>query len=260
MLVGVYLVLKEVFFMRFEQLKQSLKEEVFPVYLLEGEDGFFRMRGAELIKNKCLQEPSLNYTKVEGTTLKTGLDSVIADLKVCPFMSEKRIVEVSEWYPTAADLKQKSVKEYFESPSDTSVLIIVNSSSSDALKKQKNVTLVDCKKADEAIICRYIKGQATKAGVNVTQPVCMKIAEYCLNDMTRISKETEKLIDYAYESKEITDEAVELLVAKEVDYKTYEIVEFIARRDFKNAYKVLEDISTPSEKQILFVSLYYQLR
>ena len=30
--------------------------------------------------------------------------------------------------------------------------------------------------------------------------------------------------------------------------------------DFKNAYKVLDDISSPSEKQVLFVSLYYQIR
>ena len=246
--------------MRFEELKQSLKEEVFPVYLLEGEDGFFRARGTELIKNRCLSEPSLNFTKVEGTTLKTGLDSIIADLKICPFMSEKRVVEVSEWYPTAADLKQKSVKQYFDEPSDTSVLIIVNSSTSDALKKLKNVTTVECKKADESVICRYIKAQTAKAGVSVTQSVCSKIAEYCLCDMTRVSKETEKLIDYAYESKEVTEEAVELLVAKDTDYKTYQIVEFIARRDFKNAYKVLDDISSPSEKQVLFVSLYYQIR
>lgn len=246
--------------MRFEELKQSLEDKVFPIYMLEGDDAFFRTRGVELIKKRCLQEPSLNYTKVEGANMKIEFESVITNLRVYPFMSEKRVVEISEWYPSATDLKQKNLKEYFDYPADSSVLIIVNSANSEVLKKLKNIIFIDCKRADIAFVCRYIKNRVEKSGINIEQSTCMKIAEYCLNDMTRVSQETQKLIDYSFFSKRITAESVELLINKDLDYKTYEIVEFIASHNFKNAYKIIDDISAPSEKQILFVSLYYHIR
>lgn len=245
--------------MRFEELKQSLKEHVYPIYLLEGEDGFFRERGKNYILS-CIEEPQLNYTRTDGLTVKGNIDSFVADLKVCPFMSEKRLVEVTDWTPTAAELKGKSIKEYFANPCPTTILLIVNSSSCDALKKQPNVTVVNCGKADDAVIARYIRSQASKSGVIVSTSVCNKISEYCQNDMTRIAKETEKLIDYSQDEKEITEDAVDMLVARDTDYKTYQIVEFIARRNYDSAYRVVSEINAPSEKQILFVSLYYHIR
>ena len=111
--------------MKFEQLKQSLKEKVEAIYLIEGEETFFRLRATEMIKDACLSEPSLNYTKIYGADVKaSGTDSLIMSLNSVPFMSEKRVVEVVEWYPTAQDIKDKYLKEYFSAPVDTSVLII----------------------------------------------------------------------------------------------------------------------------------------
>ena len=48
--------------MKFTALKKHLQSEgVQPVYLLEGEELYFRDKGAEMIKSACLSQPQLNY-------------------------------------------------------------------------------------------------------------------------------------------------------------------------------------------------------
>ena len=245
--------------MRFENLKKSLTESISPVYLIEGEDAFFRERASELIKKATLKEPDINYTRFSGADLKVDTDKLLMDMHSFPFMSEYRVVEVFDWQPTAAEIKG-SLKAYFDSPDPTTVLIIVNKAKSDNLKKQNNVCLVECNKADLDLITRYIRSKALAEKLIVSNSVCKKIADYSLNDMAKIDGEVNKLIDYCRGEAEISDEAGEKVVTKETDYKIFEIIGFIARKNYAKAYEVLKDFVTPSDKQSIITSLYYHFR
>lgn len=244
---------------RFENLKKSLAEKIMPVYLIEGEDAFFRARAAEYIKNAALQEPDLNLSRYEGGFVKSDPDKIVLDLRSFPFMSEYRVVEVSDWQPTASELKG-DLKKYLSEPNGQSVLIIVNSGKCESLKKFDSVCVVDCGKADIRLIISYIRHKATAARLIINDTTCKKIAEYCLLDMAKIDKETDKLIDYCNGKAEIDERAVEDIVVKDADYKIYEIVSFIAQKNYNKAYEVLKDVTAPAEKQQIFVSLYYHFR
>lgn len=247
--------------MKFDQLKASLKETIMPVYLLEGEEVFFRDRGEDLIKNAAMEEPQLNYARFEGSSFKqSGLDVLINALAACPFMSERRVITVTEWYPTAQDLKDKGLKAYFEKPFDTSVLVIVNSKKCEALKKQKSVTLVDCAKGSPELITKYVRAKATKAGLIINTNTCRLLIDYCLSDMTRIDGEVDKLIAYSHGEDEITEAAVDAMVTKSFDYQIYQMVNFIAGKRYSEAYKVLRELNSIGDRQILFVSIYYHFR
>ena len=79
--------------------------------------------------------------------------------------------------------------------------------------------------------------------------------------MTKINGETEKLVAYAMTSGVITEADVESLCVKELDYQTYEVVEFISSKKYEKAYTCLcEMLSTSGDGQKLFVSLYYHYR
>ena len=72
-----------------------------PIYLFEGEEAYFREKGEALLKARFLQEPTLDYASFDGTTLKGDALKTLADaINSFPFVSEKRIVRVSEFYPT----------------------------------------------------------------------------------------------------------------------------------------------------------------
>ena len=76
-----------------------------PIYLFEGEEGYFREKGEDMLKARFLQEPTLDYISLDGASLKGEQMRSIADaLNAFPLISEKRVVRVTEFYPTEKDL------------------------------------------------------------------------------------------------------------------------------------------------------------
>lgn len=212
--------------MKFVLFKNSLKEGAAPIYLFDGEEEYFKERGEEMLKERFLGEPSLNYSAFHGEALKgAALTSLVAAAQSFPFMSEKRIVRVTDFYPTEKEY-ETYLKGYFENPSADTILLIVNSSRPKGkfdLKKMPNVTYVDCGKADEETVLRWIYTQFRRAGVRADTDCCERVMHYCLGDMSRIAGETEKLIAYAGQGGAVSPEDVDAVVYKDAEYKTYEM-------------------------------------
>jgi len=245
--------------MKFKELKKSLAGGVAPIYLVTGEDSFFIERSVKLITDVCLSEPSLNLANFEGQDLKGNVGDLLDALSVYPFMSEKRVVVVREYYPLSQDAAK--LKGYFENPSDTTVLIICNSGKSDNLSKLPSVTVVDCAKGDDGLLSAWIYGEGKKYGTVFEPEAVKKIIEYCRSDMTRINGEVMKLISYVADDKVVTSEDVEALCVKETEYELYEVVDFIASRKREKAYYALVGMMDGAgDGQRLFVSLYYHFR
>lgn len=245
--------------MKFKELKRSLAERVEPIYLVTGEDAFFLSHSVKLIIGDRVTNPALNLSNFDGSEIKGNIDKLLAALVSYPFMSDKRVVVVKEYYPNAQDLK--ALSGYFENPCETTILIFCNSASSDNIAKQKNVTTVDCSKGDLLLLSGWISNRAKSVGLTVSNLAVNKIIDYCCYDMTRINGETEKLISYALGKKQITEEDVDAVCVKETDYKLYEVVDFIASRRYDRAYESFtEMLDSAGDGQKLFVSLYYHFR
>ena len=90
--------------MKYTELKSSISEGAKQIYLLEGDDAYFRLKGEEQIKSAFLEMPELNYSSFEGETLQgSGYSALVSAIKNYPFMAEKRVVKLSEFYPTESD-------------------------------------------------------------------------------------------------------------------------------------------------------------
>ena len=87
-----------------------------PIYLFEGEEGYFREKGEGILKARFLQEPTLDYASFDGGALKGEKLKALADaVYAFPFVSQKRIVRVTEFYPTEKDY-EGYVRPIFENP------------------------------------------------------------------------------------------------------------------------------------------------
>ena len=244
--------------MKFKELKKSLTLKVEPIYLVSGEDAFFLERSFSLISDACLKEPSINLTVFGGEEVKENAENFLRALTSYPFLSEKRVVAVKEYYPTQSEFKE--IKGYFSSPMETTVLIVLNSSPSEILSKQTGVCFVDCSKGDYSLLSGWITHEAKKYEVSFTQGAINRLIDACNSDMTKISRETEKLIAYAEESKQVTEDDVFLLTVKDEEYKLYEAVDLIAKKDKDRAYRILSDMIEGGDGQRLFVALYNHFR
>lgn len=241
--------------MNYVDFKNDIENgKTFSIYLFEGEDAFFRERGLSLVKKVMVSEPQLNFVSFEGDKLNEK--EVASSLTAYPFLSLKRVTVIREYYPKSNAIP-KAIKDYLENPNEDSVLVIVNEKSCDSLKKFEAVCVVDCKKADAYKISQHVKAKCGLAGVAIDMETAKLIAEYCLCDMTRVDNETEKLIAYALQKKVITKQDVEGLVVQDTEYKIFTLTDFIAKKDFNNALKVIYEMLEKGETlQRLLISVY----
>lgn len=236
------------------ELKNSLNSgEVFSVYLIEGQDAYFRAFALDTLKNALVGEPSLNVAVFDGENFNEA--DIFASLMAFPLLSERRMTVIKEYYPKADGIVG-GIKEFLSSPNEKSILVIINEQQNEALKKFKSVCVVSCGTADTPTIVRWIKATAGNYGVMISDVLAERVAEYCKNDMTRIKNETEKLIAYA-DGGEITEEAVDLLVNRDAEYKIYEMTDFIAKRKFDMAISVVSDMLEKGETQGRIISAVY---
>ena len=241
--------------MLFSELKKSLNNgERFSVYLIEGEEGYFRALSLDTLKNSLVKEPSLNVATFDGAAL--DISDALASLNAFPFLSEYRMTVIKEFYPTAAAIKG-GLRDFLEHPIKSSVLVIVNEKPHEVFKKFDSVCTVECKTADVSVIARWIKATVNAAGVKISDGLCTEIAEYCLSDMTRVKNETEKLIAYAGENGEIDENAVDLLVNRGTEYKIYEMTDYIAKRKFDDAIGVVNDMLEKGDTHGRIISAVY---
>lgn len=247
--------------MKYVDLKNFTQENgAMPIYLFEGEEAYFREKGEAMLKTRFVQEPTLDYCSFDGASLKGDKLKELVDAVNCfPFISERRIVRVNELYITDKEY-EAYLQDTFENPPQNSILLIVNSAKQKTggavLAKKPNVTHVDCGRADEETIKRWIYVTCKREGVYADGVTCGKIAAYCVLDMARIAKETEKLLSYcvATQTGKLTDEIVDMLVTPDFEYKNYELAEAVSKKNYSEYMRILQDLSTKGLNETALLS------
>lgn len=244
--------------MKYTEFKNGLENgQVFPVYLFEGEDVFFSERGIALLKEKFLNEPALNLSEFNGTTDDAA--AITDSLSAYPFMSEKRLTVAREFYPKKEDLD--GLRPFLENPSEDMMFIVANTRSCEVFKRFPAVNVIDCSKADLSLLARWVKAECANSGIKIDLETSKLIAEYCQQDMMRIKNETEKLCAYAIDKGEITVSDVDEMVARDSEYKIYEMTDYIGRKNFEKALSVITDMLGKGEPpQKICTSIYNYFR
>ncbi len=240
------------------------------IYLFEGEEVYFREKGEATIKTRFLQDATLDFASFDGSTLKGEKIKALVDAVNCfPFLSERRVVKVSEFYPTEKEY-ETYLHSLFENPPPDGTLLILNGgkgkAGTAALAKKPNVTFVDCGRSDEETIKKWVYLTCKKAGIYADSITCGKLASYCIFDMSRIATETEKLLGYceAMQIEKLTDAIVDALVYPDTEYKKYELANALSRKNYSAFMRILKDLSSQgyNETELLsslasyFKSLY----
>jgi DNA polymerase-3 subunit delta len=204
-----------------------------------------------------VDNPELNFAVLDGDSTE---NQVLSSVTAYPFMSSIRITCMREFYPKA-DMLKGELGQFIKGQFDGSALVILNSKPCEQLKKIDSILMVDCNKAEISTIIKWIIAEANKNGVGIDEESSRLIAEFCSSDMTRIETETNKLISSVGDGGIITVEHVKERVARDTEYKIYELTDFIAKKKIDQALLVIQDMLSKGETmQRIIVYVYNYFR
>ena len=253
--------------MKFVQFAASLKEELSAAYLVDGEEAYFRDHAVEAIRARCnLTQPALNETRVEGDSLKgEKLTAFTASLNTLPFLDERRLVRVYDFYPTEREW-ESALAPYLKNPCPTTVLVIVNSGAGKkqnaaVLRRKSGLVHVDCARESEETLSKWLFGVLKKRGLSADGDALTLMVRYCNFDAARMHREAEKLTLLLGEGGRLTRQVVEEHISKDVEYKIYELTQAASRKNFSLFSEILHDLLEKGHDEnaaLAFLTAHYR--
>lgn len=236
---------------RFIDMREQLKGKDYPCLCLYGNDNWVQRKA---VSNVCdaFNVPNDGFS-VDYLDNPTFDDIKLACMTPALFCDKKIIVCENFVFPQGA--KAQTVKK------DLAALIarcdgsfcLVFVTDSDKGFEIDGIEKVNCNKLDKDNICKWIISYGKRQQVTIERITADKLATYCLNDMSRVAIETQKLIDYG----EVSLDSVEQLVHKDAEYVVYDLSQVIARRNVSRAMELYRGLVTRGEEPRALFGLLY---
>lgn len=233
------------------------------LYFIDGEEKMLVGMYTDLLIKKLMGEnpPQFNFHVFSS-------DSEISDISVAcdvmPFMSDKNCVKLVDFdleSMTADDIDAIS-KIALDVP-DTTVLILTMTTVAPPIKAskkykkikdifEKNGVAAELSKRSALSLEKTICKWANECGSKISPLNASKLINTCSNDLKVLHNEVEKLSAFAGEE-EITDEMIELLVAKNLEAKIYDLFDFVIAQNFDKAMGTIDVLFYQREDPVSIV-------
>lgn len=204
--------------------------------------------------------------RFDGTQLDiSGFEDAAVSL---PFFGERVCITVNDFNADAAsaELTKRLISALSSLTPMTVVIFYATGTDICAGKKNptaKNKKLVDFIAKNGAVCdftqksvsenAKLIIAYAEKSGCAISRRAAEKIAEKCLCSSLLIASETAKLCAYA-DKGEITEEAVELLVSRQLDSDAFSLAKAVAAFDGRRAVSLLGELFELKYEPVVILS------
>ncbi|MBQ2864502.1 MAG: DNA polymerase III subunit delta [Clostridia bacterium] len=241
--------------MKYVELKNSLKSNIFNNYLLSGSDEFLLNKSVELIFNALkIGIADLNFQKFLGESV--DFDDVVKALNTMPVFDDKKLVAVYLHIKTSVSNLPK-LTEYLKNPNPQSVLVVVAGDNNDLKAQLNKFEVVDCNRLSEDIVDKFVLSELKATSTNITKPALKTLNEYCVYDLSKIVKEVSKLVSFVADKKLIEEGDVKLLVNKTLEFQIFELTENLAKKNKDKVFEILEALKAKKDVYRTLVPLIY---
>lgn len=244
--------------MKFQDLKNSLKERVYSSYLLYGVDEFLLSSAYNLIhKYSGIEFEDLNLIKfTEG--IIDG-DSVVRACDTMPVFSNRKLVYLDLRMSRKTEIKNiEAIASYLAQPNQQTVLVINIGDNDEVLSIDKKLFVeVDCNRLDYKIVALKIKATISAKGKTIDDDATKLLFDYSLGDMAKVLLECEKLCGYVGERKEIKKNDIMDIVSPSLEYQIFELTEALSKKNSSRVYEILEDMKSKKDEYRTLPAIIY---
>lgn len=242
--------------MKYVELKASLKSKIEKTYLISGDDRYLCYDALKKIEDAlAITIKDMNAVTLSGE--QVSAKDIVDSANMYPFGDMYRLVVVKNFAPTKNKAEFEVIQKYASAPLDSTVLVFFNPDSADFFKGMKDITPIDCSKIDAKTISAFVKNFLAKNEISSTEETIEKLIMYCSSDMARITNELEKLSAYVAKTKVLTTEVVEDFVVQDKEYQIFQLAEFIAKKDAKNAIDLVDSFMVKPGSAFTILSPLY---
>tara|TARA_R110000737_G_scaffold85650_1_gene118205 strand:+ start:37 stop:1038 length:1002 start_codon:yes stop_codon:yes gene_type:complete len=226
------------------QIVNAIKKgQISPIYFLFGEEAYFIDKISDYIGDKVLTEEEKGFNQMILYGRDVSIDDIVANAKRYPMMAERQVVIVKEAQHLSRTIE--NLCAYAENPQKSTVLVICYKYKKlDKRKKlfkiiKKNGVIFESKKLYENQVSDWLRKHLLSRGYTISHKAALLLVEYLGTDLSKISKEIEKLKLALPQQTEITPEHIEEHIGISKDYNNFELKRAIGERDMLKATKII---------------------
>ncbi len=214
-----------------------------PIYFLFGEEPYYIDKISQFIEKNVLTEEEKGFNQMVLYGKEASIDEIVGNAKRYPMMAERQVVIVKEAQELARTIEQ--LVDYAENPQPTTVLVLCYKYKKlDKRKKlyksvSKHGVLFESKKLYENQVSEWLRKVLHGKGYSISHKAAIVLVEYLGTDLSRISKELDKLTLVLSKESQITPADIEEHIGISKDYNNFELKKAIGERDVLKATRIV---------------------
>ncbi len=227
-----------------------------PIYFLFGEEPYYIDKISQFIEKNVLSEEEKGFNQMVLYGKEIGIDEIVGNAKRYPMMAKRQVVIVKEAQELSRTIER--LVDYVENPQSTTVLVLCYKYKKlDKRKKLyksigKHGVLFESKKLYENQVSEWLRKVLHGKGYSISHKAAILLVEYLGTDLSRISKELEKLTLVLPKESQITPADIEEHIGISKDYNNFELKKAIGERNVLKATRIINYFAQ-NPKDNLFV-------
>lgn len=245
-----------------QKILADLKQKKYaPIYFLVGEkETFFVDEIANFIEKNVLAEEERSFNQQVLYGKDVSMEEVVSSAKRFPMMAEYQVIIIRE---AQALLRQlDALESYSKNPLASTILVFCcKYKKPDARKAaiksiKKNGVFYQTAAIYEKHVLEWIPTYLAKKQFSIDPKASKMLMDFIGEDLAKLSKELEKLMQILPIGSRITPEAIEENIGISKDFNDFELIKAIGRKDELKAQRIAEYFTQNPKNNPLIVSVY----
>jgi DNA polymerase-3 subunit delta len=245
----------------YKQFIKSLKKSKNQIFLFNGNEGFLKGEGTDLLLKKYagMYDEDFDLVLLNGKEVKDT--QIIGELNAAPMMNDYRIIIIRDVNKCTVKVKN-IIKKWLDDPSD-SIIGIFSTSEQVSPKKVKFIekfsdkaVIVNCYEIEYKDMVQRIKDGFAERKREVDEHIIDFMIDMIGFDLSKMKNEIKKVLIYANDKPIITLDDVSRVVSNIRSDSIFSLVDLIVSKEIQKALKMVSNvIKDRSDQGILLVSL-----